>query len=49
VIDANAVVTKPIPPYTVAARVPARVIDYFGPKGSEPEGFQPDPSEDISA
>jgi acetyltransferase-like isoleucine patch superfamily enzyme len=36
-IAANAVVTKPIPPYTVAAGVPARVIDYFGPEGLEPE------------
>jgi acetyltransferase-like isoleucine patch superfamily enzyme len=35
-IGANAVVTRPIPPYTVAAGVPARVIDYFGPPGEEP-------------
>jgi acetyltransferase-like isoleucine patch superfamily enzyme len=37
VIGANAVVTKPIPPYCMAAGVPARVLDYFGPPGSEPE------------
>jgi acetyltransferase-like isoleucine patch superfamily enzyme len=37
IIGANAVVTKPIPPYCVAAGVPAKVIDYFGPPGSEPE------------
>jgi acetyltransferase-like isoleucine patch superfamily enzyme len=36
VIGANAVVTKPIPPYCLAAGVPAQVIDYFGPPGSEP-------------
>jgi acetyltransferase-like isoleucine patch superfamily enzyme len=36
IIGANAVVTRPIPPYTVAAGVPAKVIDYFGPPGSEP-------------
>ncbi|HEX8742422.1 MAG TPA: acyltransferase [Thermoleophilaceae bacterium] len=36
VIGANAVVTKPIPPYTLAAGVPARPIDYFGPPGQEP-------------
>lgn len=31
-IGANTVVTKPVPPYTVAAGAPARVIDYFGPE-----------------
>jgi acetyltransferase-like isoleucine patch superfamily enzyme len=36
VIGANAVVTRPIPPHTLAAGVPARVIDYFGPPGGEP-------------
>ena len=41
VLGANAVVTKPIPPYTLAAGVPARVLDYFGPPGEEPEGFAP--------
>lgn len=30
VIGANAVVTKPIPAYSLAGGVPARVIDYFG-------------------
>jgi len=35
-VAANAVVSRPIPPYCVAAGVPARVIDYFGPPGQEP-------------
>jgi acetyltransferase-like isoleucine patch superfamily enzyme len=35
-VGANAVVTKPIPPYTVAVGAPARPIDYFGPPGQEP-------------
>ncbi len=35
-IGANSVVTRPIPPYTVAAGVPARIVDYFGPPGEEP-------------
>jgi acetyltransferase-like isoleucine patch superfamily enzyme len=39
-VGANSVVTKPIPPYTVAVGAPARAIDYFGPPGCEPEGFE---------
>jgi acetyltransferase-like isoleucine patch superfamily enzyme len=35
-VAANAVVSRPIPPYCVAAGVPARVIDYFGPPDQEP-------------
>jgi acetyltransferase-like isoleucine patch superfamily enzyme len=31
-IGANAVVTRPIPAYTVAVGVPARVAEYFGPE-----------------
>ena len=42
-IGANSVVSKPIPAYTVAAGAPARVLDYFGPEGSEPEGSEPGP------
>jgi acetyltransferase-like isoleucine patch superfamily enzyme len=30
-VGANSVVTKPVPPYTVVAGVPARALDYFGP------------------
>ncbi len=39
VIGANAVVTKPIPPYTVAVGAPARPIEYFGPPGQEPKNL----------
>jgi len=42
VVGANAVVSRPIPPYTVAVGVPARVVDYFGPPGQEPEGWPRD-------
>jgi len=40
-VGANAVVTKPIPAYTVAVGAPARPIDYFGPPGSEPAALDP--------
>ena len=36
VIGANAVVSRPIPPFCLAAGVPAKVLDYFGPEGEEP-------------
>jgi acetyltransferase-like isoleucine patch superfamily enzyme len=35
-VGANAVVTRPIPPYTIAVGAPARPIEYFGPPGLEP-------------
>jgi acetyltransferase-like isoleucine patch superfamily enzyme len=38
-IGANAVVSRPIPPYTVAVGAPARPIEYFGPPGEEPADF----------
>ena len=41
-VGANALVSRPIPPYTVAVGVPARVVDYFGPPGQEPEGWPRD-------
>lgn len=40
IIGANAVITRPIPPFTVAAGVPATVVEYYGPPGLEPEGLQ---------
>jgi acetyltransferase-like isoleucine patch superfamily enzyme len=36
VIGSNSVVTKPIPPFCLAAGAPAKVVEYFGPSG-EPE------------
>lgn len=41
IIGANALVTKPIPPFTVAGGIPAKVLDYYGPPGLEPEGWAP--------
>ena len=41
VIGANAVVSREIPPFCLAAGVPARVLDYFGPPGQEPPGWEP--------
>ena len=35
-VGANSVVTKPVPPYTIAVGAPARAIEYFGPPGEEP-------------
>jgi acetyltransferase-like isoleucine patch superfamily enzyme len=40
-VGANSVVTRPIPPYTVAVGAPARPIEYFGPPGQEPEELRP--------
>ena len=36
VVGANSVVNKPVPPYTMVAGVPARIVDYFGPPELEP-------------
>ena len=47
-IGANAVVTRPVAPYTVAVGVPARAVEYFGPPESAPEGVA-EPSPDPSA
>jgi acetyltransferase-like isoleucine patch superfamily enzyme len=43
-IGANAVVTKPVPPYTVAVGAPARPIEYFGPPGEAPAELEAQPS-----
>jgi len=40
-VGANSVVSRPIPPYCVAVGNPARVVDYFGPPGQEPPGWEP--------
>jgi acetyltransferase-like isoleucine patch superfamily enzyme len=37
-VGANAVVTRPVPAYTVAVGVPAKMIDYFGPEDRAPSG-----------
>jgi len=38
VIGANAVVSRPIPAFTLAVGTPARPIDYFGPADARPDG-----------
>lgn len=40
-LGAGAVLTKNAPAYCVMGGVPAKVLDYFGPPGGEPEGFTP--------
>ena len=35
-VAAGAVVTRPVPPYCLAAGVPARIIEYFGPPDRRP-------------
>ncbi len=40
-VGANSVVVDPVPAYCVAVGAPARVIEYFGPAGQEPPGWQP--------
>ena len=44
-IGANAVVTRPVPAYTVTVGAPARPIEYFGPPGQEPAELAPAPPE----
>ncbi|MGH2760930.1 MAG: acyltransferase [Actinomycetota bacterium] len=38
-VAANAVVTKPVPPFCLAVGVPARVVEYFGPPERRPPGL----------
>jgi acetyltransferase-like isoleucine patch superfamily enzyme len=38
-IGANSVVTRPIPPYSLAVGAPARVVEYFGPPELRPAGL----------
>lgn len=40
-VGANSVVTKPVPAYCLAAGVPAKVLEYYGPPGQEPPGVGP--------
>ena len=37
IIGANSVVSRPIPAFCLAAGAPAKVLEYFGPPGLEPE------------
>jgi acetyltransferase-like isoleucine patch superfamily enzyme len=39
-VGANSVVTRPVPPFTVAVGAPAKPIEYFGPPGREPSAVQ---------
>jgi acetyltransferase-like isoleucine patch superfamily enzyme len=43
-IGANAVVSRPVPAYTVAVGAPARPIEYFGPPGGEPPELRKSPA-----
>jgi acetyltransferase-like isoleucine patch superfamily enzyme len=47
IIGANSIVTKPVPPYTLTAGVPARVIDYFGPPGEDPREAAAEPADTV--
>jgi acetyltransferase-like isoleucine patch superfamily enzyme len=40
-IGANAVVTRPAPPYSVVVGAPAKPIDYFGPPELRPDALDP--------
>jgi acetyltransferase-like isoleucine patch superfamily enzyme len=43
IVGANALITKPVPAFCVVGGVPARIIEYYGPPGQEPEGWAPAP------
>lgn len=38
-VGANSVVSSPLPAFCVAAGAPARVLEYFGPPGREPDSL----------
>lgn len=40
-VGANSVVLGDLPPYTLCVGAPARVVEYYGPPGQEPEGWTP--------
>lgn len=42
-VGANSVVIKPVPPFCLAAGVPARVIEHFGPPDGAPPPTDPPP------
>jgi virginiamycin A acetyltransferase len=48
-VGANSVVSRPLPPFCVAAGAPAQVLDYFGPPGQEPAGLPPPRSRSAEA
>jgi acetyltransferase-like isoleucine patch superfamily enzyme len=39
-IGANSVVTRPVPPFTLAVGAPAKPVEYFGPADREPSAAQ---------
>jgi acetyltransferase-like isoleucine patch superfamily enzyme len=43
-IGANSVVTRPAPAFCLVVGAPARPIEYFGPAGQEPPGWEPRPA-----
>jgi acetyltransferase-like isoleucine patch superfamily enzyme len=48
-VGANSVVSRDLPAYVVAVGAPAKPIDYFGPPGKEPPGWEGSPDEEPAA